>query len=77
MHFISNLILLLICQEVLVHSPVVVPAPALGDEYYNLCLTDVNEWGSERSSDLPKVTKLGCGIQRLQDPSGAISYRNT
>ena len=69
--------LLLICQEVLVHSPEVAPAPTMGDEYYSLYPTDVDEWGSERSNDLPKVTKLGCGIQRLWDPSGAISYRNS
>jgi len=73
-HFISSLMLLLICQEVLVHSPEVAPAPAMGDGYYSLYLTDVDEWGSERSN---KVTKLGCGIERLRDPSGAILYHNS
>ena len=76
-HFISSLMPLLICQDVLVHSPEVAPAPAMGDEYYNLYLTDVDEWDSERSSDLSKVTKLGCGIQRLWDPSGATLYHNS
>ena len=77
MHFISSLMLLLICQEVLVNSPEVAPAPAMGDGYYSLCLTDVDEWGSERSNDLPKVKKLGCGIERLRDPSDAILYHNS
>ena len=57
--------LLLICQEVLVHSPEVAPAPTMGDEYYSLYPTDVDEWGSERSNAMPKVTQLASDRARI------------
>ena len=53
--------LLLICQEVLVHSPEVAPAPTMGDEYYSLYPTDVDV---ACQASLSVIRKAGERIQQ-------------